>query len=127
MQAPGYAGGHDFLNEMIKLHYKESDYMEIVFSVISELEPERRIPFIITFLNLNQSFENFKKLPLESSSSGWTGSAVPMHQRRMEFFESLLPLFNEVDFLKHKKLIERRIEYIQKEIEREKKRDFIKD
>ena len=118
---------NNFLYEMIKLHYKESDYMEIVFSVISELEPERRIPFIITFLNLNQSFENFKKLPLESSSRGWSGSAVPMYQRRMEFFESLLPLFNKVDFLQHKKSIERRIEYIQKEIEREKKRDFIMD
>ena len=52
---------------------------------------------------------------------------MPMHQKRMEFFESLLPIFNKVDFLQHKKSIERQIEYIQKEIEREKKRDFIKD
>jgi hypothetical protein len=118
---------NNFFNEMIKLHHKESDYMELIFSVISELEPERRIPFIVIFLNLNQSFEDFQRLPLESSSRGWTGSAVPMHQRRMEFFESLLPLFNKVDFLQHKKSIEKQIEYIQKEIEREKKRDFIKD
>jgi len=45
----------------------------------------------------------------------------------MEFFESLLPLLNKIDFLQHKKSIERRIEYIQKEIESEKKRDFIND
>jgi hypothetical protein len=118
---------NNFLNEMIKLHYKESNYMEIIFNIISELEPERRIPFIITFLNLNQSFEGFQKLPLESSLINWTESAVPLHQKRMEFYESLLPLFNKVDFLQHKKLIERRIECIQTEIEREKKRDFIKD
>jgi len=45
----------------------------------------------------------------------------------MEYFESLIPLFNSADFLKHKLYIERYIEDYRKRIESEKRREFMRD
>ncbi len=98
-----------------------------MFNVITQFSSERRCSFIALFLERNKKFEDFEKLPLEPSSWSYEGSAVPMHQKRVEYFESLLPLFNTVDFLQHKQYIERNIQWLRGAIEREKKKDFMED
>lgn len=81
--------------------------------------------FIQEFLKHNNSIEEFRKLSLEPGSMSWSGSAVPAYQRKMDFWESLLPLCNTASLLEHKLYIEQIIQGIQKSIEREKKRDFV--
>jgi hypothetical protein len=67
----------------------------------------------------------FKEIPLELSIHSWQGSAVPMLQERLEYFESLLPLTNTAKLLQHKQYIEQEIQNIRSRIEHEKKRDFM--
>ena len=43
------------------------------------------------------------------------------------YLSSLLPLLNTPDILQHKKYVEREIRAIRSSIEREKKKDFIRD
>jgi hypothetical protein len=50
-----------------------------------------------------------------------------MFQRRVDFFESLLPMLNTVALLRHKQRVEQKIQYLRDDIEREKKKDFIGD
>jgi len=50
-----------------------------------------------------------------------------MYQRRVEYLESLLLPLNTVDFLQHKQYVERNIQSLKEEIEREKKKDFMED
>ena len=95
--------------------------------MIAQFSAERRKYFFSLFLSHNKRFDDFKKFPLEPSSGSWSGSAVPMLQGRVDFFESLLPLLNTVDLLQHKQFVERIIQGVRQEIEREKKRDFIDD
>jgi hypothetical protein len=116
-----------FLRGLIGSRHEAPGLMQFVFSVIAEFPPERRRPFVALFITHNRSFELFQKLPLEPSSFGWSGSAVPMLQGRMEYLESLLPLLNTVDLLRHKQYAERRIQEIRTWIEQEKKRDFMED
>jgi hypothetical protein len=101
--------------------------MEFVFEVIAQFSPERRRRFIASFLELNKSFEDFQGLALQPRLYGWTGSAVPVLQQRVDYLESLLPILNTVDLLQHKQYVEREIQAIHSNIEREKKEDFIKD
>jgi hypothetical protein len=101
--------------------------MQLVFGVVMEFEPKRRGQFVARFLKHNKTLGDFEKLPLNPSHSSWSGSAVPMLQGRVEFFESLLPLVNTVEFLQHKQHLERFIDGYRKSIELEKKRDFIEN
>ena len=116
-----------FLRGLIKRRYQDPDFMEFVFRVIAQFPPERRRTFVALFLEYNKRFEDFQRLPLESCLSSWSGSAVPMLQGRVEYFESVLPLLNTMDLLQHKQYVERRIQEIRSEIEWEKKRNFIED
>jgi hypothetical protein len=116
-----------FLDEVIERRHGDSDLMQTLFGVIRNMSEDRRRSHIETFLRYNQDFDTFAKLPLESDSQGWHGSAVPMFQRRVDFFESLLPMLNTVALLQHKQRVEHMIQYLRDDIEREKRRDFIGD
>ena len=116
-----------FLMRTIERRYDNLDLMQFLFGIIADFPPERRRPFTALFLEHNKSFEDFRKLPLEPDSWSWLESEVPTLQKRVEYFESLLPLLNTVEFLQHKQYVERIIQRLRKEIEREKKRDFMED
>jgi hypothetical protein len=101
--------------------------VQFVFNVIAQFSPERRQPFVSFFLKHNRNFVDFEKLPLEPNSWSWSGSEVPILQSRVEYYESLLPLLDTVDFLQHKQHVERWIQELRKKIEQEKREDFMKD
>lgn len=99
----------NFSNDMMKMH--------CLFSVISKLNMSRKKEYIWFFLENNQSFEDFKNLPLTPTSGGWSGSAVPMYSARIQFLESLLPNFTGIKWVKHKDYIEMEIAYLKKCLE----------
>ncbi len=115
----------EVLIALIKRSNSDSPFMKFIFALVAELPTARRGPPIAYFLQQNNNYEIFKKLTLEPSSWSWSGSAVPMFQERVEFLESLLTHLNSVQFLKHRQLVEQRIDWLRNQIEREKKSDFI--
>lgn len=116
-----------YLLRLIDERSDDAEFMEHLFGAISKFAPERKRQFIERFVKRNVSFEAFKFLPLEPSSWSFSGSAVPMLQRRVDYWESLLPILNTVDLLPHKQYVERRVQGLRAQIEQEKKNDFIKD
>ena len=115
----------EFLDELIKDRYSDQGFMVFLFQIISGFPAERRRSRIATFLHYNPDFEAFRRLSLEPSSWGWEGSAVPTLKKRVDFFESLRPLFKPVNLLGHRQLVEQRIQSLRRQIEREKREDFI--
>lgn len=115
------------LDSLIEEHHTNLEFLQTLFGIISNLGAERRRGRIVTFLRYNQTFEAFTDLPLEPHSWSWSGSAVPMFQGRVDFFESLLPFLNTVELLQHKQRIEQKIQYLREDMEREKKKDFMSD
>lgn len=115
------------LKILIERRHNDSSFMQFVFEVIAQFSPERRRRFIASFLELNKSFEDFQDLSLQPNLYSWSGSAVPVLQGRAEYLESLLPILNVVDLLQHKQYVEHEIGWIRSQIEREKKKDFIRD
>ncbi len=114
-----------FLCAMIQAHANDIEWMKFLFRAISGLPPERRKAALRCFLHENKNVEVFKRLPLESSHWTYSGSAVPTLQGRIEYWESLLPLVESVDYLVHKGVVERQIAALREEIELEKRRDFL--
>ena len=130
-----YKQGRDDLkeriNNVIKKYidiFKENEEkMIFIFEYICELSFERRKEFIVYFLEKNSSYEIFAKLSLESNHRSWSGSLVPELQKDKDYYNSLLEPLSEIKFLKHKQRAEKHISYIEKDIEREKKKDFMSD
>lgn len=98
-----------FSNDKLKMY--------CLFSVISKLSIDRKKEYILYFIENNQSFEDFKAIPLTPTSYGWSGSAIPVYSSWIEFLESLLPNFIGLKWIKHKNLIETKISDLKRKIE----------
>ncbi len=116
-----------YLLRLIDERSDDAEFMEYLFGMISQFAPERRRKFVERFVQRNRSLETFKRLPLESRIGCSWGSRVPMLQRSVDYWEWLLPILNTVDLLPHKQYVERRVQGLRAQIEREKKSDFIED
>lgn len=115
------------LMRLLESQCHEIEFVQFVFDVVTNFSYERRRSFVDFFIRHNKKFEDFEKLSLEPRSWMCTGSWVPVYQRRVEYLESLLPLFNSIDLLQHKHYVERDIQSLREAIEREKKNEFMND
>ena len=71
-------------------------------------------------------FEDFKKLPLESSHWSWSGSEIPVLVQRKLYLSNLLHLVeNDINLIEHKTYINSWIEYIDNRINEVSKNEFI--
>ena len=96
-------------------------------SSLSIRRSKKAWPRLSTFIRHNRDFEAFAVLPLEPDSWSWSGSVVPVFQAEVDFLESLLPMLNSVELLRHKQRVEHIIQSLRDDIEREKRRDFMGD
>ncbi|OBQ03657.1 MAG: hypothetical protein AN482_19540 [Anabaena sp. LE011-02] len=117
----------NLLMRILESKIDEFEFVKFIFYLVTNFSHERRRSFVEFFIKHNKKFEYFKKLSLEPSSWSSSGSWVPVYQRRVEYLDSLLTLFNSIDFLQHKQYIEQHIQWLREEIEREKKNNFMSD
>lgn len=109
----------EWIRQCIQLFSNDETKMYCLFSVISKLEIERKKEYILLFLENNSLFEDFKRIPLTPTSWSCSGSAVPIYSAWIEYLESLLPCLIGLKWIKHKKYIETKIDYLKKQIESE--------
>lgn len=115
------------LTKLIEKRHKDIEFIRFLFGAIGDFSDKRRFRFIALFVQRNNNFEEFEKLPLQPATWSWQGSAVPMYQTRVEYLESLFQLLNTVDFLQHKQYVERQVHWLREIIEQEKKKNFMED
>lgn len=115
-----------FIKNFIGKNALNADLMSLVFKIIANTMKDKTKDFLEVFLQKNRSIEDFKQLSFKDSFGvSWRGSAVPVYESIVAFYESLLPLFNSADLLEHRLRIEDQIKYYKEDIERHKKKDFI--
>lgn len=115
----------EFINQFIDLNSNSANSVQLIFRVVAYFKAERRKKFIKLFLEKNQNFHDFELLSLEPYHFSSVGSLVPVYQSRVEFWESLLPLCNDIALLDHKLFIEENIKNYRGAVEHEKKSDFV--
>ena len=114
------------LKRLIEEGHADAKFIEWLFHVVVRLPEERRRTHLLQLLQNNKDFILFERLPLEPNDWSWTGSKVPLLRRRIEFLESLLPLLDGLAFLDHKREVQRRVQSLEEDVEREKRHDFQK-
>lgn len=100
----------------IRKYCMDSERMHHLFGAIAESDANQKRGAIKEFLRCNSEYAIFEQLPLEPSSWSWSGSEVPVIERRIEYLKSLLSLMSGVKYLKHRKKIETRIENLENHI-----------
>ena len=104
------ANQNEWVDKCIENKYDDSDFMNSLFCVLSELPTERRRMALLKFLSLNSNYNDFEKIPLEPSSWGGSGSMIPYMQNRITYLSSLMPYLSGMKYLKHKQRIENYID-----------------
>ena len=99
----------EWILHTIEMHAAEPTRMHCLFGAISESSADRRRKALEKFLKLNDDYAVFENLPLEGPGVGGWGSMIPYMQTRIDYLESLKPLFTGVKFLKHRQRIEQGI------------------
>lgn len=107
----------EWIKHCIQLYSTDITKMRCLFSVVSKLSIDRKREYFCLFLQNNESFEDFEKIPLTPTLWSWSGSAVPMYSDWIEFLESLLPNFIGLKWIKHKKTIEIKVDDLKRQIE----------
>ena len=94
-----------WIKHFIETYSKNKEKMQCLFEALSEILTEQKVLYVKLLTTLNKDFEFFKDLPLESNSYSGGESFVPAYQKRLEFFEKLLPLFSGIEYINHKSYI----------------------
>lgn len=118
---------NSLLREAIAASLHSPDAMYWLFDLIAEFGPDRRRSFVEFALSQNVTPGVFGRLPLISSGMSWSGSAVPEHQRRIDYLLSLLPFTQGLRFIEHRKHVEDLIHQETHSMEWERRRDFLSD
>lgn len=112
----------NWLKHLISNNCK-TDKIIAIFEMISETGSIIRKECILYFIENNESYEMFCKLELEPNQWGGVGSM----EERIKFYESLLPDFTGLKFLKHKKLILEKIDMWRRRIKDEQIEEILRE
>ncbi len=79
----------DWIKNYINNFYGDKEKITLIFKIIVEIFSDKRIEFILYFLERNKNLEDFKNIDLVSSSYSWSGSEVPLIEKEIEFLKDL--------------------------------------
>lgn len=115
----------EFLKEYIK--YKDINEIQFIFEqLIRDLDENSKRELFKSFLEVNKSIDDFKRLIREPSSYSYSGSAAVMWSNKLAFYESLKKIVSsDIEQLPHLQEIEKKCDMFKRYIKAAKKRDFI--
>ena len=118
----------NYIKSFIKRYFKSKKAMQLIFSAIACSFPNRRIECLKQFLNLNQDPDVFESLipHVYLIAIGSRIATIEMNVKFVNQLEKMLESMpNSNDFIHHRVIIKKEINYLEKEIIRERKREFV--
>ena len=97
---------YKWINHFIKSYYNDEKKIQMISMAILCFNEEKRLEYIKMFLSCNKGFEAFKSWQLFANSIMWSGSEVPLIQKRIDYLQRILSLLNGLEYLNHRKYIE---------------------
>ena len=85
-----------------------------IFDVIDSCFINKKMEYVQQFIKLNKSIDDFEKIPLFSGFSSWSGSEVPLIDKKIKFLEDLYDSISGLDYINHKDYIKSKIEILKK-------------
>ncbi len=115
-----------WIRQCIQTYSSDNVKMFCLFAILSQLKTDRKLDYILLFLENNSSYDAFEKIPLTPTSYGWTGSGIPIYSAWIDYFKALLPHLSGLDWLAHKNHVLKTIEYWKSRIEDEQVQEIIR-
>ena len=119
---------YQFIKKQIDIHYNDRAYMYMVFTVVASCLGKYKYEYIKQYLLLNPDIESFKSFDLFPNSYSAVGSFIPLYQQRIDEWEEILntvkSLGPAINYLDHIEYLELQLKYIQRDLDREAKREF---
>ena len=116
-----------WIEKYIQNNYQDNEKIANIFDVINSSFPSKKKEYMLQFLKLNKSIEDFKKIPLFSTFSSWSGSEVPIIEKKIKFLEEINENINGLDYIEHMDYINSRIGALKKYITDIKIREYLED
>ena len=117
----------EWIKKYIENNSKEMDKMIKIFNVINNSFDSKKKSYILQFLSLNKSIEDFKHIPLFTYFSSWTHSEIPLIEKKINYLENIKTDINGIDFIEHIEYINSIIEGLKREINDIKIREYLED
>ena len=77
----------------------------MIVGIVATVFPAWKCEMILIFLNINKSIEVFKELYLFPLSASWSGSEIPLIDKKIKFLEELYSSLKGIDYIEHKKYL----------------------
>lgn len=99
-----------WIKNYINTFFNEIEHLKLIFHIISStFSNHNKKDLILYFINKNKDIEIFKKIPLTSRPTVYSGSEVPYIEKDISFLEDLLHSINGIDYIEHRLYLKEKI------------------
>lgn len=119
----------NFIISFIQKNIKNEKLIELILLIIPNFNNKDRLYFIEKLIEVDSSFDFFKKIELESSISSWSWSKVSYYSKKKDYYINLKDMIEKkwTKYIEHLIKIESKIDEYDKIIQEEKRKEFIED
>lgn len=114
-----------WISSYILKNNRDTDKMKFIFGILCDLSDKQRKNSLLLFCKCNPSFSTFKEIPLTPTLLSWTGSEVPVLEKRISFLDELINNLEGLDYVEHRAYLTEYIQLIEEEKENVLLREFI--
>lgn len=91
-----------WIKEFIVQNHDNIDNIKMIFHIIATVFPSDKIEFLAVFTQYNKDLVCFKDIPLFPTFDSWTGSEIPLIDKKISFLSDLISELKGVDFIEHR-------------------------
>lgn len=115
------------LEEIDKSNYDISRFKKVFYYAIVMANPDYKKDYLLKFLKINQSIDDFKKLEFFPLNSSWTGSEIPLIDENIEFLIELKGNLNDFEYIDHRLYLSDCIKKLEKYKDYVEKNEYLED
>lgn len=108
----------------------ESDDTDIVnklIQVVAIAYPESKNDYLLEFIEKNRNIDDFKKIHIFPSSESYSGSYIPVIDRKIDSIKELKNRMKGADYLEHQYYLDQKIEYLENIKEQEELSEYFEN
>lgn len=102
-----------FKNYIFQNHLNLSK-MKKIFSVLNTVMPNDKLEYFLDYVKYSKNIEAFKKLPITPLSDSWSGSQVPIIDKKIEFVTELMDNLQGFIFIEHRAFLKQLKDHYEK-------------
>lgn len=96
---------HQWIVDYIERYCDNIDKIKMIINIVATVFPAWECEVVLIFLSMNKSIEAFEKLYLFPLSVSWSGSEIPLINKKIKFLEELHSSLKGIDYIEHKKYL----------------------